>query len=425
MKKILCAVLTIFASASLVSCGNRLKNTEFKPSLDKNTACDIKIVGSYDNFESLEAEFDRFNAYYPKVRLSYTKPDDYFNKLGDILDGNDKPNIFFSSSSMLEDEKYNSAVAHMEDLSDPELGFGLNNIREGLIKKDEQGKTYMVPVLSRTYGALINNNLYKEAKVQIPNTWNELLDSCQTLIEKGYESPMMGYSIGSMNCLMNTIAYPMCVVELANNPEALAKANALDSDAGEFMRGGLTIVDRLIKEGAINLDKCDDIQDNYNAVILRFFEGDVPMMICRSDGASGTSKREERSEAFTKHPFKYSYIPIPLTNNGGYFIDSPAIEFSVNKDCDNLEMTNEFMRFLLTTLELNIMACNKRLVSPTKEITFDPFYAPFANIPEERTFSPEMIGISEKLTTQISNAAFKVGRGELSIDQAIEGFGTL
>ena len=45
--------------------------------MDKNTACSIKIVGEYSNFE---AEFDRFNEIYPNVDLTYTKLDDYNNE---------------------------------------------------------------------------------------------------------------------------------------------------------------------------------------------------------------------------------------------------------------------------------------------------------------------------------------------------------
>ena len=52
-----------------------------------------------------------------------------------------------------------------------------------------------------------------------------------------------------------------------------------------------------------------------------------------------------QSEAFTSAPFEYAFAPIPLTAEGGYYLDSPSVEFSVNKDCDNLAMTNEFMRF--------------------------------------------------------------------------------
>ena len=36
-------------------------------------------MGDYGNFEALEAEFDRFNEYYPNVSLSYVKLDDYKN----------------------------------------------------------------------------------------------------------------------------------------------------------------------------------------------------------------------------------------------------------------------------------------------------------------------------------------------------------
>ena len=46
----------------------------------------------------------------------------------------------------------------------------------------------------------------------------------------------------------------------------------------------------------------------------------------------------------------------------------PSVEFSVNKDCDDLDMTNEFMRFLVTKKELNEMASVKRLVTPTSDL---------------------------------------------------------
>ena len=37
------------------------------------------------------------------------------------------------------------------------------------------------------------------------------------------------------------------------------------------------------------------------------------MMVCIADTVSGTKKRESQSEAFTKSPFNYSFVPIPLT----------------------------------------------------------------------------------------------------------------
>ena len=114
----------------------------------------------------------------------------------------------------------------------------------------------------------------------------------------------------------------------------------------------------------------------------------------------------------------------PLTDNGGYFIDSPSIEFSVNKNCDDLDMTNEFMRFLITNKELNKMASVKRLVTPTRDLSFDSVYAPFGQVPSELTISPEVLGIKDPLTVQIRVAAFRVGIGDITVDEAVAMYGS-
>ena len=191
------------------------------------------------------------------------------------------------------------------------------------------------------------------------------------------------------------------------------------------MRPALESVVNLIQNNCIDLAECDKIEDNYTQVILRFFEGDVPMMICTGDTVSGTKKRESQSEKFTSSPFKYTFNPMPLTEEGGYFIDSPSVEFSVNKDCDDLDMTNEFMRFLITEKELIEMASVKRLVTPTKDLSVDAVYAPFGQMPQERTFSPEVLGILDPLTVQTRLASFMVGHGEMTIDEAIGKYGSL
>ena len=383
-------------------------------------------MGDYSNFEALEKEFDRFNQYYPNVALSYEKIDDYTNNLATVLEGNNKPNIFFSYAAWTAgDAKYSTIIPHMEDLSDASLKMNLKCIRSGLINHDANNKVLMVPVFSRTYGTLVNNNLFKKEGINIPTTWNELLEACASFAEKGYKSPMMGYSLKDSSCLMNTIAYPSFVATLAPNPDALKKANDLDPSAGEYMRDALNKVKQLVDNKAINIEECDKITDNYTKVILRFYEGDVPMMICAGDTVSGTKKREKESEAFINNPFEYSYLPIPLTDKGGYFIDSPSIQFSVNKDCENLDMTNEFMRFLIRTEELNNMASLKRLVTPTNELSFDPVYASFGKIPADRTFSPEALGIKDPLVKQLRIASYKVGRGDLTVDEAVAQYGSL
>ena len=427
MKKLLCTILAALLAVIPMACISLAQADSagaFQPRLDTDTSCTITVIGSYSNFEALEAEFDRFNEFYPDVELSYVKPDDYNNLLGTVLESNNAPNIFFSYQWMCGNEKYQTVCDHMEDLSDPGLGLELDCLRTGLLNPDAEGRLLMVPVFARNYGMLVNNNLFEKEGLQVPTTWEELLAVCDAFLSKGYANPMMGYSADASGCLMNSLVYPEVVAALAGNPEALQAADEMNASAGEYMRPGLERMMQLIGNGYINLDKCGEIGDNYTQVILRFFEGDVPMMICTGDTVSGTGKRESQSEAFSKAPFTYSFAPIPLSDAGGYFIDSPSIQFSVNKTCDNLDMTNEFMRFLITRQELNEMASVKRLVTPTTDLSFDSVYAPFGQVPAERILSPETIGITDAIAAQVRNAAYQVGTGAVTIDEAVGRYGS-
>ena len=427
MRKMLCVVLAALFAVIPTACFSRAQAESagvFQPRLDPDASCQITVVGSYSNFEALETEFDRFNEFYPDVELTYVKPDDYNNLLGTILESSNAPNIFFSYQWMCGNEKYQKVCDHMEDLSDPQLGLDLECLRTGLLNLDAEGHLLMVPIFARNYGMLVNSDLFAKEGLQVPATWEELLAVCKAFRDKGYASPMMGYSASSSGCLMNILIYPEVVAALEKNPEALRAANEMDPSAGEYMRPGLEAMMQLIGNGYINLEKCGEISDNYTQVILRFFEGDVPMMICSGDTVSGTGKRESQSEAFSKAPFTYYFTPIPLSQAGGYFIDSPSIQFSVNKTCNDLDMTNEFMRFLITRQELNKMASSKRLVTPTTDLAFDAVYAPFSQVPAERVLCPEMIGITDSLATQVRNAAYQVGIGAVTIDEAVSQYGS-
>jgi multiple sugar transport system substrate-binding protein len=82
------------------------------------------------------------------------------------------------------------------------------------------------------------------------------------------------------------------------------------------------------------------------------------------------------------------------------------------------------MRFLVTPQELSEMAKNKGLMSPTKDLSFNSMYAAFGDVPESRILSPEVIGLTDDATIQLRQAVYRVGTGEMSIDEAIAGYGT-
>ena len=432
MKKRACGILlTLIMIPGLAGCTTGKPEPEqtvqegFKPSLDTSVSGHIDVYGGYDNFEALEAEFDRFNAYYPNVEMTYTKIDDYNNMIGTILNGNDAPDIYVNYSWMYGREQYQASIDHAEDLSDPALGIDLNCLRSNIILNTEDGKLPMVPVFSNTYGMLVNNSLFEKEGLSVPTNYQELVAVCDAFREKGYASPVMGFSNEETTSLFTLAIYPYFCDTVADDAEAVGKLNALDPSAGEYMRPALEKITQFINDGCVNLDVCAEIENNYDAVILRFFEGDVPMMAGSGDTVSGTAKRESRSEAFTANPFKYSFVPIPMSDDGANFLDMPNLQFSVNKDSADLNMANEFMRFLVTSEEFNNMAQIKGLMSPTKDLSFNSMYAAFESVPESRILSPEEFGLADDAVKELRQAVYGVATGAMTIDEAVAAYGTL
>ena len=429
MKKVIFALLTALMVLCLTACGSQKSESAtskaegFQPALDKATACQINVAGSYSNFEALEAEFDRFNEYYPNVELAYTKIDDYNNIIGTVLDGSDAPDIYFSYSWMYGREPYAGAIEHAVNLADPALNLDLDCIRPNIILKTNDGTLPMVPVFSSTYGMLVNKDLFEKEGLSVPTTYEELVSVCDAFREKGCKNPILGFSASETTSLFNLAVNPYFCATVANDAEAVEKLNALDPSAGEYMRPALEKAEQLLNDCGVNLDACAEIENNYDAVILRFFEGDVPMMVCSGDAVSGTKKRESQSEAFAANPFTYVFVPIPLSDEGAYFLDMPNLQFSVNKSSSNLDMANEFMRFLVTSQELNEMAKNKGLVSPTKDLSFNSMYAAFGDIPESRIVSPEVFGLTDDAVTQFRMAVYGVGTGAMTVDEAVANYG--
>ena len=413
---------------SLAACGSKKQEAAveegFKPSLDTSTGCHLVIAGGYDNFEALEAEIDNFNDYYPNAELVYTKVDDYNNMIGTVLNGNDAPDIYVNYSWMYGRDQYRSSIDHAEDLTDPKLGLDLDCIRSNIILKTDDGTLPMVPVFSNTYGMLVNKSLFEKEGLSVPTTYRELVDVCDAFRKKGYEDPIMGFTQQETTSLFSLTIYPFFCETVANDAEAVKKLNSLDPSAGEYLRPSLEKIQQFLSDSGVDLDACDEIENNYDAVILRFFEGDIPMMACSGDTVSGTKKRESRSEAFIANPFTYTFVPVPMSDEGSVFLDMSNLQFSVNKDSAEKDMANEFMRFLITPRELNRMAQNKGLMSPTKDLSFNSIYAAFGDIPESRILSPEVIGLTDDAVIQLRMAVYFVGKGEMTIDEAIAGYGT-
>ncbi len=411
----------------LQGCGSvKSAEEDFVPKYDKDTEFSLTVAGSYGNFESLEAEFERFYEYYPNANLQYVTMDDYNNVISSALLNSEPPDIFTTNSWMIGDEAYNDLFDSCEVLSDPSLDIDYSCIKESLIRTDDSDRVLMLPIFTTSYGMLVNMDIFEKEGLKVPADYGELLTVCGKLKSAGYDSPMMGVDRFSGSGLYNCFAYPMFANDVIKNSDRIDALNALEPSSGELMRPALERLDEFVNSDCIDLEKCrEEITDEYDSVIMRFFEGDVPMMFATGDVVSGTAKRESRSDAFVAHPFQYRFYAAPAGDDGGYFINSISICFSVNQHSRNIDMANEFMRFLISRKELGNMAGLKRLIAPLDDFSSDGIYSGLAEIPEERSFSDKETGLLDPAVRQFRAAIYEVGNGNMTVDEAVAAYGKI
>ena len=404
---------------------NQKASQEFTPKYASDTEFKISVAGTYSNFESLESAFERFYAHYPNGEIEYTYLDDYGNTIVHALAGQEPPDIYVIQPWMYGNDQYELLFDSAENLSDETLEMNLDCIRPG-VRGEMDGETLALPIFATSYGILVNRDIFEKEDLDIPTNYDELVATCEKLKSAGYDSPVMGANISTTPGIGYTFSYPMFAKTVMDDSSMEADLNELNPAAGEAMRESLTRLKEFVDIGCIDIDKCTaEIEDDYNGVIMRFFEGDVPMMLCSGDIVSGTKKRESKSEAFSENPFKYDFYVAPSGDQGGYYMDSISILFGVNKNSENLDMANEFMRFLTSEEELGLMAQEKRLITPTKDYSLDEVYASLADFPKERTITFSDVELLDTAVKQYRSAAYEVINGELTVDEAVANYGTL
>ena len=429
MKKPLCAIISVSMLITLLlpGCGSTPKEENaFVPKYDRDAGFSLTVAGSYSNFESLEAEFENFYEYYPNANLQYVSMDDYNNVISSALVSSEPPDIFTTNSFMIGNEQYDDMFEACEVLSDPSVDIDHSCIRDSLIRTTDSGDVVMLPIFTTSYGMLVNMDIFEKEGLKVPTDFGELMDVCSKLKAAGYDSPVMGTDRFSGSGLFNCFAYPMFAYEVLKNSDKVDALNDLEQSSGELMRPSLERLNEFVNSDCIDVAKCrEEIEDEYEAVIMRFFEGDVPMMLATCDVVSGTAKRESKSDAFTEKPFKYRFYAAPSGDDGGYFINSVSICFSVNKNSRNLDMANEFMRFLISKKELDNMAGSKRLISPVKDFSADELYSALSDIPDDRSFSDKETGLLDPAVRQFRAAIYAVGNGEMTVDEAVASYGSI
>ena len=85
-------------------------------------------------------------------------------------------------------------------------------------------------------------------------------------------------------------------------------------------------------------------------------------------------------------------------------------------------MADEFMRFLVRTEELNNLAKIKRLITVSKDYSFDEVFAPLS---KSTPIYLGELGLMDSAIAQMRTAVQQVMTGNMTIEEAIANYGNL
>ena len=423
-------LFTSIMALAIAGCNNtpaEEKEEPFSPNLDTTTESEIIIKGHYSDFNDLLDQINVFNTYYPNIAVHYVPVSTYTKEatIKDLFVGDNAPDIYFVNNGWESIAMYVPFFEHAEDLSDPSTGIDLSKIREDLIYKDKNGHVPVVPIFTNAYGMIVNEELFENNNLSIPKTYNELIQVCNSLIDLGYESPVMSWK-GSIYSLY----FPYFLSTINGNQEAIEGLNNSaengDNAGGKYLRSALEKALDFNNYHFIDKDKCNDTftKDDRTGLLKPFYKGDIPMIFTEANRLSSSYKSEADSEDWKKHNFKYSFQPIPTTEEGGYYYNTHTLSFGVNKDSKNLAVANEFMRFLIRYDTINTLNSAKRQISPAKVLGEDKFFNSFKDVlKEDHVLYNYKIGLSAEADTQ-ARLAFNDLLSGTSIDTVIANYGS-
>lgn len=189
MKKAIALSLSaILIMGALAGCGGESGGASSKAAENKEQSpVKLELFSSKpENADILKTLTAGYTKAHPNVTFSVTAPKDAGTVLKTRLTKNDIPDVIamggdatyteIESAGVLEDLSGESYVSTVQD-SYKQMVYDVN--------KDKEKKLYGVPYATNASGVLYNKDMFKEADIQVPKTWDDFISVCDKLKSSG------------------------------------------------------------------------------------------------------------------------------------------------------------------------------------------------------------------------------------------------
>ncbi len=302
-------------------------------------------------FEKMQEEF---NATHDDIYLTIESPNDAMTVLRTRFIKEDVPDIIgiggdVNYSNFLDAEM-------LMDISDFE---GLSTIKQAYLDIDKNLEfvplegTYAVPYVANAAGVLYNREMFQENGWEIPTTWDEFMELCETIKASGQQPLYFGFKdvwtcLAPWNALAVDLA-PADVCRQVNKGETLF-ANEYDDVAEKMLE-------------LLQYAQNDPFAYNYNDACTAFANGESAMYCIGSYAVPQIQS--------VNPDMDIDSFVMPGSNNADENILNSGVDlqFCVTADCEEKEAAYEVLSFLLEDSTIQTYLDDQNAV-PCKDSTF-------------------------------------------------------
>ena len=246
------------------------------------------------------------------------------------------------------------AEGKLVDLSCLECAANLRDVVK--VSNTVDGKLVAIPQEVVVYGLFVNQNMFEQYGLKLPNTPEEFLECCRVFKENGIETPR-----GANRWWLENFVLSQAYADLyngGNTKEEIAALNSGESRYSDYMREGFEFVKTLIDLGYVDAEK---------AITYEAIEGEGPDFLAQKTPIVMAYWGAANSEtAYGKPDFNLQVIGFP-THRGQMPVVSMS-GYGVCVNAEHLEDTLAVMDIILSDEALKFYAEMNKVISPSKNV---------------------------------------------------------
>ena len=303
-------------------------------------------------FEEIE---ERFNATHDDIILKIESPNEAMTILKTRLIKEDYPDIVgiggdINYSNFLDAELF-------MDISDFD---GISDIKPSYmqIEKDlefiPQNGVYALPYVANCAGILYNKDMFEENGWEIPTTWTEFTDLCETIQSSGQLPLYFGYKdTWTTLAPWNALAVGLADADICSQ---------VNSGNTTFAEGYAEVTDKM--KVLLEYAEPNPYAYSYNDACTAFARGESAMYPIGSYAVPQilSVNPDMNIDSFT--------FPANENESDNVLNSGVDLQFSVMKECENKEAAYEVLRFLYDDETIQIYMDNQNAV-PCKQGDFE------------------------------------------------------